>query len=143
MRAYDFLLFLALLGSISATLDYMYQSDFSDNWFGTSGSPNIDMVAVDINTINNLNDDGEILNAEEHDSIYTTGKALASIVTNTFKMLFRLDDVLDTIFYVPDPNNPDNNLFAPINDVIMVGVYIIVAFGIYQIKTKTSTKFYE
>lgn len=144
MRAYDFILFLALLGAVNSSLDYMYQSDFSDNWFGThTESWDMEMIEIDSDTIDNF-DEGSVVNQNEQDSFISNIMSLSGVIVDSIRMLYHLDDyVLDKIFFVPDPENPEVNLFAPINDVIMVGIYVVIAFGIYQVKSKTSTKHYE
>jgi hypothetical protein len=144
MRAYDFILFLAFLGAVNSTLDYMYQSEFSDNWFDShTDSWDMEMIVINDDTVNDF-DEGDTVSQDEQDSYSTNIWALGSILVNAFYMLFDLDDaILDTLLYVPDPDNPSVNLMEPVNDVIMTGIYVIVIFGIYQVKAKTSTKHYE
>lgn len=147
MRAFDILLFLALLGAVNGALDYMYQSEFSNNWFGTHTEKwDMEMVVIDNSTLSQFEEskNGEPISQGEQDSFITNLLGVSEVVFGALYMLFELDDkVLDVIFYVPHPDDPSVNLFAPINDFIMVGLYVIIFIGFYQIKSKTSVKHYE
>jgi hypothetical protein len=144
MRAYDLLLFMVLLGATNAALDYIYQSDFSDNWFGThTESVDMEVITIGEDTVQSF-EEGDTVSQDEQDSYSTSLWSTAWTIINLLYGLLKFDDyVLDKIFVVPDPDNPTVNLFAPINDAIMVGVYVVLVIGIYQLKSKTSVKHYE
>lgn len=137
MRLFDMVIFLVLLGGISGGFQYVQTDlstdDGSSNWWSGYSANNMTTVVVDSDDVNAMKESNGIVASIEdfYNAVYFAVGLIWEIIKGVF---YVKGSLLDHVIVFNDADG--NNILEPINYALQGGVYIIAAFGWYQLKAK-------
>lgn len=121
-RALQLTLFFVILGATLGAVETTMELDGGD-WF--AGSDLSHKTLDDQYTITQdeatIADSQEIGDETDEGGIFQTIRGL----TNVIKRIFYIDDFIAELFYVEDPLDPANNLFAPFAHIFQGAIYLV------------------
>lgn len=130
-------IFLVLLGGISGGFQYVQtdlsSDDGSSNWWSGYSVNNMTTVVVNSSEVDAMKESGGLVASVEdfYNAVYFAIGLIWEIIKG---VLYVKGSLLDDVIVYNDSEG--NNILEPINYAIQCGVYIIAAFGWYQLKAK-------
>lgn len=143
MRAYQFAMYLALVGCIIGAIDYSMAYTVTP-WF-----PGTNVSAVNDTTKNvvpqNIRDEAaNQVDNDQQDGGIARAFSIGRLAWSIFNGVFNVQSIILKTINVPDPLdplNPDGNLFKPFAFVIQLGIWVTYLIGGLQYWNKMMLKY--
>lgn len=135
MRAYQLMLVLAFLGSVSGAIEGTMAYGVAhgeQDWFAGQ------VDYIDFQDEYMVVQEDQLVNMKDTSDMGATELAIkefgaVGIMLNSIYRIVYIGDIIADLFEVPDPANPSVNLFGPFALMIQLGIWSVYGMGVLQV----------